>query len=110
MQKAEEELEKAKRDPAGKNMQKAIDDLNAAKAKLEEILRQMREEEIERRLAMLEARFAKMLQMQREVYQGPRCLDKVPKPQRTSTTRSNPPPEHARRTTSSSRWTGPCCC
>ena len=43
----------------------------------------MREEEIERRLAMLEARFVKMLHMQREVYEGTVLLDKVPKPQRT---------------------------
>ena len=34
---------------------------------LEEILRQMREEEMKRLLAMLEARFLKILQMQREV-------------------------------------------
>ena len=50
---------------------------------MEEILRQMREEEIERILAMLEARFRKMLRMQQEVYDGTVLLDRVPKPQRT---------------------------
>jgi hypothetical protein len=54
-----------------------------AKAKLEAILRQLREEQIERMLAMLEARFRKMLQMQEEVYEGTVRLDKVPLAERT---------------------------
>ena len=57
--------------------------MQQAKADLEEILRQLREEEIERMLAMLEARFRKMLQMQEEVYEGTVRLDKVPAAERT---------------------------
>ena len=57
--------------------------MEQAKAQLEEILRQLREEEIERMLAMLEARFRKMLQMQEEVYEGTVRLDKVPAAERT---------------------------
>jgi len=45
---------------------------------LEEILRQLREEEMERILAMLEARVLKMLKMQREDLDGTIRLDKVP--------------------------------
>ncbi len=50
---------------------------------MEEILRQLREEEIERILAMLEARFRRMLQMQEEVYEGTLLLDKIPTAERT---------------------------
>ena len=54
-----------------------------AKAELEKILRQLREEEIGRMLAMLEARFRQMLQLQEEVYEGTVRLDKVPSAERT---------------------------
>jgi hypothetical protein len=43
----------------------------------------LREEEKERTLAMLEVRFATMLRMQREVYEGTVRLDKVPEKDRS---------------------------
>jgi hypothetical protein len=82
MQEAKRRLEQAKRRGASEEQQKAIDELQAAKADLEAILRQLREEEIERTLAMLEGRFRKMLQMQIEVYEGTVRLDRVPEDQR----------------------------
>ena len=57
---------------------KALRELDTAKAELEEILRQLREEEMKRLLAMLEARFIKVLQIQREIYSGTLRLDKIP--------------------------------
>lgn len=68
MRQAEEKLKKAQREGAQQDQQQALEELKQAKANLERILRQLREEEIERVLASLEARFAKMLQMQRAVY------------------------------------------
>lgn len=82
MQEAKRRLEQAKRRGASDEQQKAIEELQAAKADLEAILRQLREEEIERTLAMLEGRFRKMLQMQIEVYEGTVRLDRVPEDQR----------------------------
>ena len=49
-----------------------------AREKLEEILRQLREEEREILLAALEARFQKMLQLQIFVYRGTHALSKTP--------------------------------
>ncbi len=83
MKEAEAKLKEAERKGAGEKQEEAIRQLQLAKAKLEEILRQLREEEIERTLAMLEARFRKMLQMQEEVYEGTTRLDKVPPADRT---------------------------
>lgn len=68
MRQAEEKLRKAQRQGAQQDQEQALEQLKQAKADLERILRQLREEEIERVLAGLEARFAKMLQMQRAVY------------------------------------------
>lgn len=82
MQEAQKRLEEAKREGAVEKQEEAIRELEQAKADLEKILRQLREEEMERSLAMLEARFAKMLQMQREVYEGTVRLDKVPEADR----------------------------
>ena len=83
MEEAQKKLEEAQRDGAEDAQQRALDELQAAKAELERILRQLREEEIERMLAMLEARFRKMLQMQREVYDGTVLLGKVPEADRS---------------------------
>ena len=58
--------------------------LRQAKAELEEILRQLREEEMERMLAMLETRLNKMLEMQMRVYDDTRRLDRVPAETRTA--------------------------
>lgn len=77
MQQAQEKLEKAEREGAGKEQEEAIRQLQQAKAELERILRQLREEEIEQTLVALEARLVKMLQMQRDVYEGTERLDKA---------------------------------
>ena len=63
--------------------EEAIRELEQARSALEQILRQLREEEVQRMLVSLEARFAKMLQMQREVLEGTVRLDKIPQPERT---------------------------
>ncbi len=78
MREAQKKLEKARRKGAVEDQEEAIRQLEQAKAELEEILRQLREEEIERMLTLLEARFKKMLEMQRTVYKKTQRLDKVP--------------------------------
>ena len=83
MKDAEENLKKAQREGAVEDQEKALEKLRQAKAELEEILRQLREEEIRRMLAILEARFKKMLELQRQVYDGTVRVDQVPKAQRS---------------------------
>jgi hypothetical protein len=83
MKEAEAKLKEAQRKGAADKQEEAILELQLAKAKLEEILRQLREEEIGRMLAMLESRFRKMLQMQEEVYEGTVRLDRTPQAERT---------------------------
>lgn len=73
---AEDELKKAQRDPAGKNIDEAIKNLEIVRKKLEELLRQIREEETERLLTALQQRCEQMLQMQIEVYEGTVKIDK----------------------------------
>ncbi len=85
MEEARKKLEEAQREGAVEKQEEAIRELEQAKADLERILRQLREEEIERMLSLLETRVSKMLQMQREVYEGTVRLDKVPGPERTHT-------------------------
>ncbi len=70
MERAIENLKKNKRHDASDDQDDALAELQRAKDKLEEILRQLREEEKERFLAMLEARFQRMLTMQLLVYDG----------------------------------------
>jgi hypothetical protein len=82
MRKAQEKLAEAKRKEAVEEQEQAVRELEQAKAELERILRQLREEEVERALAQLEARFRKMLAMQIEVYEGTMRLDKVPQARR----------------------------
>lgn len=77
MQQAQKNLEKAEREGAGKQQEEAIRQLQQAKAELERILRQLREEEIEQVLVALEARLVKMLQWQRDVYEGTERLDRA---------------------------------
>jgi hypothetical protein len=67
---AEKNIDKDKRPEAAKNEQDAIDKLQQAKKALEELLRQLREEEIERLLAQLQQRCERMLAMQIEVRDG----------------------------------------
>lgn len=83
MDAAQKRLEEAKRADAVKEQEEAIRELEEAKAELEAILRQLREEEIERMLARLESRFRHMLDLQREVYEGTQRLDGVPAAERT---------------------------
>lgn len=82
MREAQKKLEEAQRKGALDKQEEAIRELEKAKAHLEEILRQLREEEMERTLVMLEARFLKMLQMQRAVQEGTQRLDRIPQAQR----------------------------
>ena len=69
MKQAEERLQKAERDQAVEEQEAALRELEQAKAELEKILRQLREEEMERMLVLLEARIRKMLEAQNEVYE-----------------------------------------
>ena len=77
MERAIEELKKKSRDAAADHQDKALQELLEAKEKLEEILRQLREEERKLLLAALEARFQKMLAMQLAVFQGTTTLGQV---------------------------------
>jgi hypothetical protein len=83
MREAEAKLKDAGRQGAADKEEEALRELQKAKAELEDILRQLREEQIARMLAMLEARFRKMLQMEEEVYEGTVRLDRVPAQERT---------------------------
>jgi hypothetical protein len=83
MEDAEKELKKAQTEGALEKERAALAKLKDAEAKLKEILRQLRQEQITRVLALLEARFKKMLQMQQEVYEGTLRLDGVPAAERT---------------------------
>jgi hypothetical protein len=83
MREAEEKLKKAEREGAKGKQEEAIRELLQAKAELERILRQLREEEVRRTLEVLEARFTRILQLQRAVYDGTIKLDKVPSVDRT---------------------------
>ena len=82
MQEAQQKLEEARREGAAEQQEEAIRELEQAKADLERILRQLREEEQERTLALLEARFRRMLELQLEVYEGTLRLDQVPEKSR----------------------------
>ena len=85
MREAQRKLAEARSKEAIDKQEEAIRDLQQAKAALEEILRQLREEEKGRSLVMLEARFQRMLQLQREVLDGTLRLDHVPARDRTHT-------------------------
>ena len=85
MEEAKQRLEKAKKEGAVEEQEKALRELETAKAELENILRQLREEEMKRLLAMLEARFLRVLQIQREIYAATVRLDKIPVAERSHT-------------------------
>jgi hypothetical protein len=76
MRQARRHLEQAQREASLEDQERAKEELEKAKAQLEEILRQFREEEIERMLALLEGRFRKMLEMQLKVYEDTTQLDR----------------------------------
>lgn len=75
MEQAQKKLEESKQSGALEEQSKAVEELELAKAELERILRQLREEELERMLVMLEARFRKMLDEQIEVYDETKKLE-----------------------------------
>ena len=91
---AEKNIDKNKRPDASKDQDDAIKNLTKAKKQLEELLRQLREEEIERLLAALQQRCERMLAMQIEVRDGTVATDKATqnnadkKPSRTEVQRS----------------------
>ncbi|MCG8377923.1 MAG: hypothetical protein MI865_00450, partial [Proteobacteria bacterium] len=74
MQQARRRLEEAKREQALEKQEEALRELEQAKAELERILRQLREEELERMLVLLEARIRKMLDDQTVVYEETKKL------------------------------------
>jgi hypothetical protein len=82
MRDAQKKLEQAKRDDAIEAMKEAEREMALAKKELEEILRQLREEEIERTLAMLEGRFRQMLERQVRVFESTQKLDQIASEQR----------------------------
>jgi len=67
MREARDRLDEARRGDARREQQQAVEDLETARAELEEILRQLREEEVERVLVQLEARVRGMLTSERAV-------------------------------------------
>ena len=83
MDRAIEELKRNNRKGASDKQDKAIAELMKAKEKLEEILRQLREEEREMVLAQLEARFRDMLQKQETVNNATLAIHAVPVDNRT---------------------------
>jgi hypothetical protein len=76
-ERAEDNLRKDNRKDAPEEEQAALDKLNQAKKALEDLLRQLREEEIERLLARLEQRCRRMLALQIGVRDDTVALDKV---------------------------------
>lgn len=84
MERAVEKLKQQANDQASEHQDEAIAKMREAKDKLEQVLRQLREEERKLFLATMEARFQKMLAMQLLVYNGTVQLAKVPEAERTS--------------------------
>jgi len=84
MRKAQQNLEDANRTKSVENMIAAEAELAAARKELEEILRQLREEEVERMLAMLESRFRQMLEREIRVYERTRKLDGIVQKERNT--------------------------
>lgn len=82
MEKARKKLNETALEGAVDNQREAVKELELAKAKLERVLRQLREEEMEQTLTQLAARFRKMLEAQLAVYEGTKLLDRVPEANR----------------------------
>ena len=82
MRDAQQKLEQAQRAESIKDMRAAEKEIALARKELEEILRQLREEEVERVLAMLEGRFRRMLEREIRVYESTRKLEQRPPAQR----------------------------
>ncbi len=77
MKQAEAKIEEQKNDDASNDQAKAIEKLKEAQKNLEKLLRQIREEELERLLANLQVRCEKMLAMQIQVLVATESLDKL---------------------------------
>ena len=82
MEQAHDKLAQNQQRKAIEDQDRAQEELRKAIAELEEILRQTREEEVERTLVMLEARFRRMLELQVKVLEETKRLDQVPPEQR----------------------------
>lgn len=67
MQAAREKLDESLRKEARSEQLRAVEELETARAELEEILRQLREQEVEQTLVQLEARIRGMLKAERSV-------------------------------------------
>jgi hypothetical protein len=78
MQAARERLAAAGRGEARRAQEQAVEELETARSALEEILRQMREQEVERLLVQLGARLREMLRVEREVLAGVERLVAAP--------------------------------
>jgi hypothetical protein len=74
---AEKKLNEKKNQDAVAKQDKALEALKAAQKRLEDLLKQLREEEIERLLTALQARCERMLAMQIQVRDGTVALDKA---------------------------------
>jgi len=74
MQAARKQLDEAKRADSRRQQDKAVEELENARAELEEILRQMREQEVERLLVQLEARVREMLRAERGIVSAAETL------------------------------------
>ena len=86
MQKAQEQLKQAQRENATEEQRDAEEELRKAIDRLERILRQLREEEMQRELARLESRLRKMAAMQSKVLDDTTALAATPKVQRNRQT------------------------
>jgi hypothetical protein len=75
-QQAENKIEENKNEDASAEQTEALKKLEQARKELERLLRQLREEELERLLAALQARCEKMLAMQIAVLSGTEAVDK----------------------------------
>lgn len=82
MEDAKKKLENAEKEKAIEAQKEAEDELRKAVDELEQILRQLREEEVERTLVQLETRFRRMLEMQLEVNEETKKLDRIAADQR----------------------------
>jgi len=78
MQEAHQKLEELERKGASEAQQEALRQLEQAKAELERVLRQLREEEMERTLTLLAARFRKMLDAQTQVWEATVRVHNIP--------------------------------
>lgn len=76
-QQAEAKIEENKNEEASNQQTEALKKLEEARKELEKLLRQLREEELERLLAALQARCEKMLAMQISVLAGTEAVDKA---------------------------------